>query len=79
MGNVDFGEHSLKPGILEYMPRFEQGDPYSARLVSQLRTDLWKTGYFDDVTVFEVQHPERTPPAVDVKVRVETTSKNAAS
>ena len=76
MGNVDFGEHSLKPGILEYMPRFEQGDPYSARLVSQLRTDLWKTGYFDDVTVFEVQHPERTPPAVDVKVRVETTSKN---
>jgi len=76
MGDVDFGEHSLKPGILEYLPRFEQGDPYAARLVSQLRTDLWKTGYFDDVTVFEVQHPERTPPAVDVKVRGETTAKN---
>ena len=76
MGDVDFGAHSLKPGILEYVPRFEQGDPYSARLVSQLRTDLWKTGYFDDITVFEVQHPERTPPAVDVKVRVETTAKN---
>lgn len=76
MGDVDFGQHSLKPGILEYMPRFEQGDPYAARLVSQLRTDLWKTGYFDDVTVFEVRHPERTPPAVDVRVRVETTAKN---
>ena len=76
MGDVDFGEHSLKPGILEYLPRFEQGDPYAARLVSQLRTDLWKTGYFDDITVFEVQQQERTPPAVDVKVRVETTAKN---
>ncbi len=76
MGDVDFGTHSLRPGVLEYMPRFEPGDPYAARLVSQLRTDLWKTGYFDDVTVFEVQHPERTPPAVDVRVRVETTAKN---
>ena len=76
IGDVDFGEHSLKPGILEYLPRFEQGDPYAARLVSQLRTDLWKTGYFDDITVFEVQQQERTPPAVDVKVRVETTAKN---
>jgi translocation and assembly module TamA len=76
MGDVDFGAHYLKPGILEYVPRFEKGDPYTARLVSQLRTDLWKTGYFDDVAVFEVQHAESTPPAVDLKVRVETTSKN---
>lgn len=76
MGDVDFGQHGLKPGILEYAPRFEKGDPYTARLVSQLRTDLWKTGYFDDISVFEVQHPERTPPVVDVRVRVETTAKN---
>jgi translocation and assembly module TamA len=76
MGDVDFGEHGLKPGILEYAPRFEKGDPYTSRLVSQLRTDLWKTGYFDDINVFEVQHPERTPPVVDVKVRTETTEKN---
>jgi len=76
MGDVDFGPHGLKPGILEYAPRFEQGDPYTSKLVSQLRTDLWKTGYFDDVSVFEVQHPEQTPPAVDLKIRVETTTKN---
>ena len=67
MGDVDFGRHGLKPGILEYAPRFEKGDPYVARLVSQLRTDLWKTGYFDDISVFEIHHPERTPPEVDLK------------
>jgi len=76
MGDVDFGRHGLKPGILEYAPRFEKGDPYVARLVSQLRTDLWKTGYFDDISVFEIHHPERTPPEVDLRVRVETTTKN---
>ena len=76
MGDVDFGQHGLKPGILEYTPRFEKGDPYTSRLVSRLRTDLWKTGYFDDINVFEVQHPEQSPPVVDVKVRVETTEKN---
>jgi len=76
MGDVDFGQHGLKPGILEFAPRFEKGDPYTASLVSQLRTDLWKTGYFDDISVFEVQHPERTPPVVDVKVRTETTTRN---
>lgn len=76
MGDVDFGLHTLKPGILEYVPRFEKGDPYRAQLVSQLRTDLWKTGYFDDLTVFEVQHAEQSPPVVDLKVRVETNTKN---
>lgn len=76
MGDVDFGRHGLKPGILEYAPRFEKGDPYTAQLVSQLRTDLWKTGYFDDISVFEIHHPERTPPEVDLRVRVETTTKN---
>jgi translocation and assembly module TamA len=76
MGDVDFGQHTLRPGILEYIPRFDEGDPYRAQLVSQLRTDLWKTGYFDDVAVIEVQHAEQTPPAVDLKVRVETDTKN---
>ena len=76
MGDVDFGDHGLKEGILEFAPRFETGDPYTASLVSQLRTDLWKTGYFDDISVFEVHHPEQTPPAVDIRVRTETATKN---
>ncbi len=76
MGDVRYSGHELKPGILEYIPRFDKGDPYTARLVSRLRTDLWKTGYFDDVTVLEIDRPELDPPAVDFDVRVETKTKN---
>lgn len=76
MGDVSYRGHQLKPGILEYIPRFDKGDPYTARLVSRLRTDLWKTGYFDDVTVLESHRPELEPPAVDFDVRVATKTKN---
>ena len=76
MGEVRYGPHSLKPGILEYIPRFEKGDPYTAPLVSRLRTDLWKTGYFDDVQVIEVERPDLEPPVVDFEVEVETETRN---
>ena len=70
MGDVDFGDHGLKPGILEYIPRFDKGDFYTARLVSRFRTDLWRTGYFDDITVREIERPDLDPPAVDFDVSV---------
>lgn len=76
MGDVDFGSHELKPDILENIPRFEKGDPYTAELVSRLRTDLWRSGYFDDVAVVETQRPEQDPPAVDFDVQVETETRN---
>jgi len=76
MGNVSFGEHGLKPGILEYVPRFAKGDPYTARLVSRFRTDLWKTGYFNDVTVQEIERPDQDPPEVDFDVGVKTETRN---
>jgi translocation and assembly module TamA len=76
MGDVEYSGHQLRPGILEYIPRFDKGDPYTARLVSRLRTDLWKTGYFDDVTVLETERPDLEPPAVDFDVRVATKTKN---
>jgi translocation and assembly module TamA len=76
MGDVEYSGHELKPGILEYIPRFEKGDPYTARLVSRLRTDLWKTGYFDHVTVLETKRPDLQPPAVDFNVRVGTDTRN---
>jgi translocation and assembly module TamA len=76
MGDVSYSGHQLKPGILEYIPRFDKGDPYTARLVSRLRTDLWKTGYFDDVTVLEIDRPDLEPPAVDFDVRVATKTRN---
>ena len=76
MGDVAFGDHGLKPGILEYIPRFEKGDPYTSRLVGWLRTDLWKTGYFTDVNVVEVERPEANPPAVDFRVTTATEARN---
>jgi len=76
MGDVAYSGHAIKPGILEYIPRFEKGDPYTARLVSRLRTDLWKTGYFDDVTVLETERPDLDPPAVDFEVRLGTETRN---
>ena len=76
MGDVHYSGHEMKPGILEYIPRFDKGDPYTARLVSRLRTDLWKTGYFDDVTVLETERPDLEPPAVDFDVRVATETRN---
>lgn len=76
MGDVSFGEHELKPGILEYVPRFDKGDPYTARLVNRFRTDLWKTGFFDDVTVQEIERPDQDPPEVDFDVHVKTETRN---
>ena len=79
MGDIEFGEHVLRPGILEYVPRFEKGDFYTARQVSKFRTDLWKTGYFTDVQVIEKPRPDLSPPAVDLEVEVETESRNRYS
>ena len=79
MGDVNFGEHGLKPGILEYIPRFEKGDYYTARLVGRLRTDLWKTGYFDDIKVVEIERPDLDRPAVDFAVTTATETKNVYS
>lgn len=76
MGEIDFGDHYLRSGILEYIPRFETGDNYTSQLVNWFRTDLWKTGYFGDVTVVEVPRPELEPPRVDFNVTLESDARN---
>jgi len=76
-GDIDFGDHMLRPGILEYIPRFNQGDPYSANLMDEFRLDLWRTGYFTDVSVEEQRNDDREPPSVDLAVRVETETRNS--
>jgi translocation and assembly module TamA len=76
MGDIDFGDHGLRAGILEYLPRFEKGDYYTSQLVHWFRTDIWKTGYFEDVLVEEVPRSETEPPRVDLKVNVESGARN---
>ena len=76
-GDVDYGQHALKPDVLESIPRFRQGEPYSARLINEFRADLWKTGYFTNVEIQEVRQADATPPEVDLTLKLETTRKNA--
>lgn len=75
-GDVDYGDHALKPGVLEYIPRFAKGEPYSSRMLDKLRVDLWKTGYFQNVEINEVKRPDETPPRVDLALKLETAHKN---
>jgi translocation and assembly module TamA len=75
-GHIEFGEHVLKPGIVETIPRFQIGDPYSATLMDKFRLDLRKTGYFTEVIVEELPRANQEPPVVDLKVRFETTIRN---
>jgi translocation and assembly module TamA len=75
-GDIDYGDHVLKPGIVEYLPRFQNGDPYSASLMDKFRLDLWKTGYFTDVVVEEIPRADQDPPVVDLKIRFQTLTRN---
>lgn len=75
-GDIEFGRHVLKDGIVEYIARFEKGDPFSRRLLDKFRIDLWKTGYFTNVEVREVRRREANPPSVDLKVETETINRN---
>ena len=75
-GDISFGEHVLKPGILESIPRFERGEAYSTRLLDEFRLDLWKTGYFSSVDVIEIKQSESVPPVVNLRVDLETLHKN---
>lgn len=76
MGDINFDEHMLKSRVLESIPRFSSGDPYRAGLVRQFRSDLWRTGYFDDVQVIEIKQPDLDPPRVDFNVLLETETRN---
>jgi translocation and assembly module TamA len=76
MGEIDFGEHVLNPGILELVPRFVQGDPYTTHLMDRFRSDLWNTGYFTDIDVVQTEVPESEPPRVDLTVRTSTDFRN---
>jgi translocation and assembly module TamA len=75
-GQFDYGEHVLRPGIVEAIPRFKSGDPYSATLLDKFRLDLRKTGYFTEVIVEEIPRPDQESPVVDLNVRFETATRN---
>ena len=76
VGSVDFGDHVLRQQVVENIPRFNSGDPFTARLLDGFRADLWKTGYFTDVSVTENRRRDSDPPMVDLAVKLETATNN---
>ena len=75
-GDIDFGEHILKPGVLEAIPRFTRGDRYSRRMLDRFRIDLWQTGYFTTVEIRENKRADTDPPQVDLSLTLLTDRKN---
>jgi translocation and assembly module TamA len=69
MGTVTFEQDAVSPGILELLPRFAEGQAYSAWLMERFRLDLWRTGYFKDIEIIEERRLEDEPPTVDLVVR----------
>jgi translocation and assembly module TamA len=68
MGDVSYQQDVVRPDVLDSMPRFNPGDFYTAWLVDRLRTDLWRSGYFDEISVVEQRLPNQSPPRVDFLV-----------
>ncbi|MBT8059995.1 MAG: BamA/TamA family outer membrane protein [Gammaproteobacteria bacterium] len=76
MGTVTFNQDTLNPAVLESLPRFRAGDPYSAWIQEKFRIDIWQTGYFGRIEVIEDRHLDESPPRVDLVVNLEPRKPN---
>ena len=76
MGKVTYRQNILKPGILELLPRFQEGQPYDSWLLEKFRLDIWRTGYFDNVDVIEERRLEEHPPRVNFVVDLKPRNRN---
>jgi translocation and assembly module TamA len=71
MGEVSFRQGTVKPRVLENLPRFKTGDPYNAWLLERFRIDIWRTGYFSTIEIVEDRQLEQSPPRVNLAVSME--------
>lgn len=76
MGDIQYIQDSVSNEVLASVPRFNKGDYYQSWLVDRFRTDLWRTGYFDEIHVVEQEHLDQDPPRVDFKVTLEERNKS---
>lgn len=76
MGEVRFNQDIVRPYIMDNLPRFRSGDPYSAWIMERFRIDLWQLGYFDNIEIVEDRHLDRSPPRVDLDIRLEPRKPN---
>jgi len=71
MGEVTFLQDTVKPSVLESLPRFKYGDPYDAWLMERFRIDIWRTGYFSSIDILEDRQLDESPPHVNLSVKTE--------
>ncbi len=76
MGDIQYEQDIVRDSVLEGLPRFNKGDYYRTWLVNKFRTDLWRTGYFDEIDVIEQRRLEQDPQRVDFKVTLKERKKN---
>ncbi len=76
MGSIVFEQNLVNPAVLENIPRFNEGQPYDAWLMEQLRLDLWRAGYFNYIQVVEERRLEESPPRVNLLVKTEARKRN---
>ncbi len=76
MGTVSFQQDVVRPGILDLIPRFEEGQPYDNWLLEKFRLDLWRTGYFKDIEIVEERRLEEVPPRVNLIVTADKRQPN---
>jgi translocation and assembly module TamA len=76
MGEVTYEQDAVRDGILELVPRFDEGQAYDAWLMEKFRLDLWRTGYFNSVEIIEERRLEENPPRVNLLVRATARTPN---
>ena len=76
MGLIVFDQDLVNPAVLQNIPRFNEGQPYDAWLMEQLRLDLWRAGYFNYIEVVEERRLEESPPRVNLLVKTEARKRN---
>lgn len=76
VGKLDLRQDAIDQAIVDRIPRFESGAPYSAELVETLRLDLWRSGYYDDVEVTTQRNRDVDPPTVDIVADLVSETKN---
>jgi translocation and assembly module TamA len=77
MGTIEYQQEDIvKDRVLNALTRFDAGDFYRLDLVDRFRSDLWRTGYFEQIDVVEQRHLDQSPPLVDLKVVLKARKKD---
>jgi translocation and assembly module TamA len=68
MGDIVFEQDIVQLAVLEDLPRFAKGDPYSRFLIERLHSDFWQSGYFTEIEIEERRRTDVNPPVVDLRI-----------